>query len=408
MLGLLAVIISCVNSAEAQLDDLGKVFGNAAKKVAREAVVGDNGLARKIAAPGTGPRSEPFTIQTRDGWTLVAHRFRPRVAPKSPVDPIILCHGLSYNASFWDLDPSCSFVDFLTGLGYDVWVVDLRGSGFSSKWVAKLSEAPELMIGSAVRKLSGGKLAPTGFASIEPKYADWTLDHHIALDVPALVALVRREAKAQQVTWIGHSMGGIVALAHLTRFPNPGIGKLVCVGSQVTMPNGQLAIQFAREMLETRTRQLSGSLSAEQLMAESRTSVHNMFFNQRNVLPQVYEALGSTATDVPALGVMKQYMALGNSGELLDSKKQFSYARSLDKVQVPLLVSCGADDQFAPPEVQKYIYEHVGSTDKTLLIFGKRMGFSVDAGHDDALVGLNSRAQVFPVIESWLRGARAR
>jgi pimeloyl-ACP methyl ester carboxylesterase len=338
----------------------------------------------------------------------VAHRFRPKGAPRQGVSPVILCHGLSYNASFWDLDPSCSLVEFLTTHGYDVWVADLRGSGSSSKWVAKLQEAPEMMIGETVRRISGNKLAPTGFASVDPKFSNWTLDHHIAYDVPAFVKLVKRRTQAVDVTWIGHSMGGIVALCHLARHGNPGIGRLVTVGSQVTMPDGQLAIQFAREMIETRTRQLTGKLSTEQLMAEGRTSAHNMFFNQSNVLPTVYEALGTSATDVPALGVMQQYMTLGTTGQLMDAQKQFNYARSLGSIQVPVLITCGADDQFAPPSVQKFIYENIGSQDKTLIVFGRAMNFTVDAGHDDALVGLNSKAEIYPILDSWIRGARMR
>ena len=30
------------------------------------------------------------------------------------------------------------------------------------------------------------------------------------------------------------------------------------------------------------------------------------------------------------------------------------------------------------------------------MIFGRRQGMSVDAGHDDTLVGLNSKDQVYP------------
>jgi pimeloyl-ACP methyl ester carboxylesterase len=405
--GLGLIVTATPRPASAQGDAFGRMFEKAARDVARKAVVGPGGVAQQLGAPGAA-RSEPYTTKTKDGWTVVAHRFRPTAAPRPGALPIILCHGLSYNASFWDLDPSCSFVEFLTSQGYDVWVADLRGSGSSTKWVAKLDEAPELVLGSAVRRLSRGKLAPTGYATVDPKFGNWTLDHHIAFDVPAFVELVRRVTGAAEVTWIGHSMGGIVAIAHLARSGNPGIGRLVTVGSQVTMPNGQIAVQFLREMIETRTRQLSGQLSAERLMAETRTSVHNLFFNQRNVLPAVYEALGTTATDVPSLGVMKQYMTLATEGELLDARKQFNYARALSNVRVPILVACGADDQFAPPAVQRYLYDNVGSTDKTLIVFGRSMGFAVDAGHDDALVGLNSRAQVYPVIESWLRGARPK
>ena len=221
-----------------------------------------------------------------------------------------------------------------------------------------------------------------------------------------MVNLVRHETGAPEVTWIGHSMGGIVAICHLERYENPGIGQLVTVGSQVTMPNGLLAIQFLREMLETRGEMLVGQLRGEQIVAATRTSVHNMFFNQRNVAPSISEALGTWAVDVPAVGVLQQYMALARSGELFDARKEYGYARNLGNVNVPILISCGADDQFAPPAVQQYMYDRVGSEDKTLLVYGRESGFAADAGHNDALVGLNSQAEVFPTIERWLMGAR--
>jgi pimeloyl-ACP methyl ester carboxylesterase len=403
------LLLATARPATAQLDNLGSMFEKAAKNVAREALVGPNGLAQAVAGPqASPPRSEDYTVQTRDGWTLVAHRFRPRVAPPAALPPVILCHGLSYNASFWDLDPSCSFVEFLTGRGYDVWVVDLRGSGESSKWVARLDEAPEMVIGEAVRKISRNKVRPTGFASVDPKFSNWTLDHHIAYDVPAFVRLVKRQTRAGEVVWIGHSMGGIVAIAHLARHGNPGIGKLVAVGSQVTMPDGQVPIQFLREMMELRGHQLTAGLSTEQLLAETRTSVNNLFFNQRNVLPQVYRELTTVKLDIPSLGVMQQYMTLAMGGELLDARKAFNYADALGNVTVPVLFACGADDQFAPPPVQQHMHDRVGSADKTLLVFGRASGFAADSGHNDALVGLNSAQQVFPTIEAWIRGARPR
>ncbi len=419
----LAFLTLCFSpTAFAQRADFGRMFEDAARKVASGTLDEVAGRALRpptaTARPGTppaptlpdlaAPRGEEVTVKTQDGWVLVAHRFRPTGQPRPGALPVILCHGLSYNAAFWNLDPSCSLVDYLTRAGYDVWVVDLRGSGESTKWVAKLNEAPEMMIGDAVRRLSNNKLTPTGYATIDPKFSNWTLDHHIAYDVPAFVRLVKRQTGAAEVTWIGHSMGGIVALGHLARHGNPGIGRLVTIGSQVTMPNGQLAIQFLREMIETRTQLLTGRLDPDQLAAETRTSVHNMFFNQRNVLPQVYEALGTWATDIPSMGVMQQYMTLGMGGELLDAGKQFNYARSLANITVPALITCGADDQFAPPQVQQYLYDNIGSTDKTLIVFGRAMGFTAESGHNDALVGLNSQAQIYPTIEAWLRGARPK
>jgi pimeloyl-ACP methyl ester carboxylesterase len=265
---------------------------------------------------------------------------------------------------------------------------------------------PTMVVGGVVRRVTGGKVAPTGYATVEPRYANWTLDDHVMYDVPALVGLVRHHTGAAQVAWVGHSMGGIVALCHLARYQNPGIGRLVTVGSQVTMPQGQLAVQFLQEMLVTRQGQLAGQIRGKELAEQTHRSVNNLFFNGRHVSPQVYEALTTYANDVPSIGLLQQYMALANRGELYDAQKQFNYTRALGNVRVPILISCGEADQLAPPPVQAYLHAHVGSQEKALVIFGRAQGFAADAGHNDSLVGLTSQPQVYPVIERWLGGTR--
>jgi pimeloyl-ACP methyl ester carboxylesterase len=407
---LLAVGLLSAMGRNAPGQDLGKLLEDTARKELRQALSPNEARPARAGA-GTRPTAsqtsatqaaEPFTIKTRDGWNLVAFRFRPTSSPRPGAMPVILCHGLTYNSSFWDLDPSCSLARYLSSQGFDVWTVNLRGCGLSQKWVWNLENAPAAVIDSALRRLSRGKPGSTGYATIDPRFANWTLDDHIAQDVPALVFLVRRITKANEVAWIGHSMGGIVALGHLARYRNPGIGRLVTVGSQVTMPKGLLAGEFLREMVALRQKQLAGQATGDDLAAMARSGVHNMFFNVNNALPGVYQALTGPATDVPALGLMLQYRTLSERGVLLDAKGQYSYARGLGNITIPILISCGAGDQFAPPSVQEFLYRHVGSADKTLIIFGRRQGMSVDAGHDDALVGLNSREQVYPIISRWL------
>lgn len=386
-------------STRAVADDLGRLLEKAARNGVRQA------MAPRDTGRGRGPEKhvgEPVVTKTADGWTLVAIHYKPTGQARPGAMPVILCHGLTYNASFWDLDPSCGFAPYLASLGFDVWAVNLRGCGLSQKWVWRLDEAPEALIGGALRRMTKGQLGSAGYASVDPKYANWNMDHHIAQDVPALVRMVRRHTGAPAVAWVGHSMGGIVALACLARYPNPGIGCLVTVGSQVTMPEGQVARQFLTEMIQTRQRQLAGQLGRQEIVTQTRTSVHNLFFNEQNVSPKVYEALSGPATDIPALGLMQQYMLLSNKGVLLDAKGQFNYAQAVGNVKVPVFLSCGERDSFAPPQVQRFLYNHVGSADKTLHIFGRSQGHPVDAGHDDALVGLSSKETTYPVIARWL------
>jgi pimeloyl-ACP methyl ester carboxylesterase len=390
-------------AASAQGQDLGRMLERAARDSVRK-TLSPEGLERALKPRAEGVETLP--VKTVDGWTLVAHRYRPTAAPRAGAPPVILCHGLTYSAAFWDLDPSVSLARWLAARGHDVWAVDLRGCGMSQKWVFRLDAAPDVLVGGALRRATGGKLAPTGYATVDPKYADWNLDDHINYDVPALVRLVRKATGAPEVTWLGHSMGGIVALGHLSRFQNPGIGRLATVGSQVTMKEGQLILPFLEQMLLARQQQLTGKLTPEQLAAMTQSSTQNLFFNVEHVSPKVYQALSADRTDVPSLGLMRQYMALATGGELLDARKQFNYAKAVGNVAVPILITCGATDRFAPPGVQKYLYDHVGSADKTALIIGRARGFAVDAGHDDALVGLTSQQQVYPMLERWLRGER--
>lgn len=397
--GLVGAGLATTGAARGQ--DFGRLLEKAGKDLLKNQLSPEN-VERTLKPLENG---EALPVKTADGWTLVAHRFRPEGPPRPGASPVILCHGLSYNALFFNLDPSVSFAKYLSGRGFDVWLASLRGSGLSQKWVAKLDAAPTMLVGGAMRRLSGGKVAPTGYATVDPKFARWTLDDHIAYDLPAIVKLVRHHTRAPEVSWVGHSMGGIVALGHLGRFQNPGIGRLATVGSQVTMPNGQVAMQFVQELIVTRQGQLTGQIVADQFAREAKTSVDNMFFNEQHTSPAVYQALTTSATDVPSIGLLQQYLVLGSRGELYDASKQFNYARSMGNVQVPIFLSCGSADQLAPPPCQQQLQQLVGSADKSLVVFGRAGGFAADCGHNDALVGLTSRQQVFPTIERFLIGA---
>lgn len=399
MLGL-GVLNAGAKSAHGQ--DFGRLLEDAARSSIRD-TLSPRGLERMLTPPSRG---EMVTVKTADGWTLVAHRFRPPRGPRPGTLPVILCHGLTYSARFWDIEPNVSLVEYLRQAGHDVWAVDLRGCGQSQKWVFRLDRAPDVVLGGAIRRATGGQMAPTGFASVDPRFAEWSLDDHINYDLHALVWLVKRQTGATEVAWLGHSMGGIIALAHLAKYRNPGIARLAAVGSQVTMIDAQLVIPFLQEMLRARQSQLVGKLEPQELVAITQTSVNNLFFNVNHVSSKVYSELSMERVDLPSIGLMKQYLTMATQGELHDDTKRFNYARALGNVQVPLLVACGSLDRFAPPPVQSYMYDRVGSTDKTLLVFGRRQGFAADSGHDDALVGLTSRQQVYPILEAWLRGEK--
>lgn len=381
----------------------GQNFGRVLEQAARDTIRG-----RLDLGPAAQPRQsgEPYTIKTSDGWTLTAHRYKPGMKPDAARLPVVLAHGLTYSAGFWDLEPSVSFARWLSQRGWDVWAVDWRGCGASQKWVFRLEDAPEALFGGALRRATGGKLNPTSHATLDPKYANWTLDDHIDRDLPAFMRLVGKSTGAPRVHWVGHSMGGIIPLCHLSKYPNPGIDRLATVGSQLTMAKGGTVPPFVEQMLVAREQQLTGGLQPAELAARTQESLQNLFFNLNHVSRSVYQALGSDRTDVPSIGLMKQYGVLAREGELWNAGRTASYARAAKNIQVPILMSCGQVDAFAPPPTQKFLYDNVGSTDKTAVVYGRARGFSADSGHDDALVGLTSMQEIYPVIERWLNGER--
>lgn len=351
----------------------------------------------QTAAPAIQIR--PYFTTTADGWKLVANRYWRAGGYDPQKLPIILCHGFSYNALFYDLNPNVSLARYLAEQGFDVWVVDLRGCGLSSKWAVTSRGGADAILGRVFRRKDEA-IPEHGYGSLDPKYAKWTMDDHVEYDIPALIELVKHNAKKDKVAWVGHSMGGNVMLARMSKYgTDPSVAKLVTVGSQVTMPDGQLLMQYLVELLKEREMQLTGKpVTPEQL----QSSMNNVFFNQQNADPQVMQALATTANDVPSVGLIRQYMILSQSGWLQDARRDLNYAGNVSAITCPYLVMGGAADQIAPPTVQRHLWQTVRTENKQLVILGRQQGYSIDYGHNDSLVGRNSRKEVYPIISDWL------
>jgi len=142
--------------------------------------------------------------RTPDGWDLALHHYAG--APGVPaLGPVILCSGYSCNRVFIDFDERYSLARFLARRGFDTWVLELRGHGYSE---------------------------PVG----APR-ENWTFDDLVQLDVPTAVSAVRALSGRRPV-WIGHSMGGILMYAALGTDAalQESIAGLVTLASPVAFP----------------------------------------------------------------------------------------------------------------------------------------------------------------------------
>jgi polyhydroxyalkanoate synthase len=317
---------------------------------------------------------------TADGWPLTLEHFAP--APGSPTRarPVVLCHGFGANRSYLKIDEERSLPAVLSAAGYDVWLLDLRG-----------------------REDAG---AP-GFWFGEHTYS-YDVDDYIRSDVDAALAHVTRATGKPQVTWIGHSMGGMIAYARVGTYHDVRIAQLVTIASPGSFPpmskvyltaykaSGALALLpavpvafFAR---------IYGALATPFAPA----IVLDAPFYRGNLKHGEEYTMASESAQNLAKPESRQLLESVRRGEFVSADGKVSYSRGLAEVTVPTLVIGGRRDELADPMVIRESFERLGSPDKELLIVGRAAGFSEDYGHTDLIVGEPATREVIPRILDWL------
>ena len=86
----------------------------------------------------------------------------------------------------------------------------------------------------------------------------------------------------------------------------------------------------------------------------------------------------------------------------MSADRKTDYATLLDRVRLPIVFIAGESDKLAPMPSMILTYESVGSTDKTLLRFGRHDGHKADYGHCDLVWSRTAPIEVFPAICDWL------
>ena len=83
-------------------------------------------MRRNAPSPDLRPCTDGYAY-TEDGWRLGVRHYRPE-HPDPGKLPVILCHGLGLNATFWTITDN-HLPSQLAARGYEVYVFDIRGSG---------------------------------------------------------------------------------------------------------------------------------------------------------------------------------------------------------------------------------------------------------------------------------------
>lgn len=315
---------------------------------------------------------------TDDGWRLALVRYRPSADVKRRKHPVIMVHGLGANHNGFDVRPGNSFARVLTGLGYDVWTLDLRGSGFS--------ERPRWLGGKSFR---------------------WTFDDYLINDAPAAIEYVCGATGAKQVHWLGHSMGGLLVYCLLALGWSDRIRSAVVTGASVNYSDSDsdfhsyLKLLWITDILPG----LPAGLMAQALApVTGRLPLPTEKFNwwPDNMDGADTRKLCAYAVDGIPSSLFRQLATAMEPAGLRSADGTVNYFERLTDVTAPVLAFAGDEDRQCPPRAAERTFEQLGSKDKKLVLLGREYGHDTHYGHIDILVGKASPRDVHPEISTWL------
>ncbi len=321
---------------------------------------------------------EVHFAHTSDGYRLALHRYRPERIRKGR-EPVILCHGLG--ANHYSLDPAHypSIAKYLAGEGFDVYALDLRGRGLSSRPGAKWG-----------RPLDWG----------------WSFDDYVAKDLPAAIKYVRNLTGAESVNWIGHSMGGMAAYAYLqehldgggmksaTAIAGPGVFEKGTIWAPV-MKAGPLLLKPKRIPSRDAAR-LAAPLAW--LLPARRFGMSMWFFPWLAV--NCVENISS-----PVLAQFHQWV---RDKTFCNKDGSKVYCNGLGEIKAPMLTMVGKGDLIANPGNMKRVAEMMPEPRHKHVYFSKKGGAMENYDHLSIVMGKNAPREVYPVIADWLRKHSAK
>ena len=200
-----------------------------------------------------GFRSETFNITTPDGYILTMFRVVNQFMKRNKADtyPVLLAHGAALDSTMWlinsddghlapkrDMDgmsgstsngtsgaagskkkadkrpkqkATNNLAFLLANEGYDVWLLNFRGSKYSR---------------------SHRRMTPS-----DPKYWDFSNDELIQQDLPSCVDFILEHTGYETLGYVGHSLGAAAMFALLTHQPdmNQRIKPFIALAPPVNM-----------------------------------------------------------------------------------------------------------------------------------------------------------------------------
>ncbi|XP_054838911.1 lipase member M-like isoform X1 [Eublepharis macularius] len=141
--------------------------------------------------------SEEYEVLTKDGYYLQINRIPHGIhslEKKGTKPPVLLVHGLPGEGRMWIANlPNNSLGFFLADAGYDVWILNTRGSSWSRRH--------------------------QNLSIYQEEFWDFSFHEIGVYDIPAAINFILQKTEREGLYYIGHSQGGTVGFIAFSTMP---------------------------------------------------------------------------------------------------------------------------------------------------------------------------------------------
>lgn len=352
------------------------------------AVTGCATMRRHASDPLLRPCEEGYTY-TADGWKLGIRHLAPR-HPDPGKLPVVLCHGLGLNGTFWTITDH-HLAQQLAQQGYHVFIPDMRGSGASRK-VGPIGHVNSLLRQTPMLEIGDG---------------DWTVDDEIQYDVPAILDHVERLTGQKRVNWVGHSLGGMLMFGYLETSPESWrIANFVAMGSTIVQADvPQTQMLKANRAIRGLMRVISTGRIARPMMfyrLPGLEKVDRFYYTAANVDKRTIDRFYGYTLENPGRGALRQLDPYLEHGHMLSADGTVDYVQRLGQVTTPTLMIAGDGDIMSDLPSTLLTFGGIASPDKMLRRYGRQQGHVDDYGHCDLVWSRHASREIFPDVIDWL------
>ncbi|VVA18027.1 PREDICTED: conserved [Prunus dulcis] len=245
---------------------------------------------------------------------------------------------------------------------------------------------------------------------------DWDFDHYLEEDVPAVMEYIMAESKPKdgKLLAIGHSMGGILLYAMLSRCVSEGreskLAAVVTLASSLDYTPSKSTLKLLipladpAQVLNVPVIPLGTLLAAAYPLSTRPPYVfswlNNLISAEDMMHPELLKKLVlNNFCTIPAK-LLLQLTTAFREGGLRDRRGTYLYKDHLHKSSVPILALAGDQDLICPPEAVEETVKLIPRHLVTYKVFGESGG--PHYAHYDLVGGRMAAEQIYPCIIEFL------